>query len=156
MMPKLTPKQMGDACEMLVASELTLAGVPTMKAPDQWRGYDLMADPPSRLPQKISVKGRTFKRGAAFVDFSVQDDFDWLAVVILPAGICLQRKIFIVPGDLAKEGARKYVASKLPNLREYRIDEVANRFSVYQNNFLLSLSGRHPAASASASDPAAV
>lgn len=29
-----TTKQMGDACEMLVAAELTLAGVPALKMPD--------------------------------------------------------------------------------------------------------------------------
>lgn len=31
---KITTKQMGDACEMLVAAELTLAGVPAQKMPD--------------------------------------------------------------------------------------------------------------------------
>jgi len=38
-----TTKQMGDACEMLVAAELTLAGVPALKAPDYWPGYDVIA-----------------------------------------------------------------------------------------------------------------
>ena len=38
-----TTKQMGDACEMLIAAELTLAGVPAMKAPDFWPGYDVIA-----------------------------------------------------------------------------------------------------------------
>jgi hypothetical protein len=31
-----TRKQMGDACEMLVAGELTLAGNPALKVPDYW------------------------------------------------------------------------------------------------------------------------
>ena len=31
-----TTKQMGDACEMFVAAEMTLAGVPAMKMPDNW------------------------------------------------------------------------------------------------------------------------
>ena len=31
---KFTSKQMGDACEMLVAAELTLAGIPALKVPD--------------------------------------------------------------------------------------------------------------------------
>jgi len=29
-----TSKQMGDACEMLVAGELTLAGIPALTVPD--------------------------------------------------------------------------------------------------------------------------
>jgi hypothetical protein len=33
-----TSKQMGDACEMLVAAELTLAGIPALKVPDNWPG----------------------------------------------------------------------------------------------------------------------
>jgi hypothetical protein len=35
-----TSKLMGDVCEMLVAAELTLAGVPALKASDYWPGYD--------------------------------------------------------------------------------------------------------------------
>jgi hypothetical protein len=130
-------KQMGDACEMLVAAELTLAGLPAMKAPDYWPGYDLVAQPRNRELQKISVKSRTFKRGQAFVDFSELDDFDWLAIVLLPADSCLERRIFIVPRDQAIANARKYKAPKLANLREYRIDEVAEKFSCYENNFVL-------------------
>ncbi len=38
-----TKKQMGDACEMLVAAELTLAGIPALKVPDNWPGYDVIA-----------------------------------------------------------------------------------------------------------------
>jgi len=44
-MKACTPKQMGDSCEMLVAAELTLAGVPAMKMPDNWPGYDVIAQP---------------------------------------------------------------------------------------------------------------
>lgn len=40
-----TTKQMGDACEMLVAGELTLAGIPALKVPDNWPGYDVVAQP---------------------------------------------------------------------------------------------------------------
>jgi len=36
---------MGDACEMLVAAEMTFAGVPAMKMPDNWPGYDVIAQP---------------------------------------------------------------------------------------------------------------
>jgi len=77
---------MGDACEMYVAAELTLAGVPAMKVPDNWPGYDIIAQPLNGLPQRISVKSRTFKRGAVFVTYNINDVFDWLAVVLLPGG----------------------------------------------------------------------
>ncbi len=59
-----TTKQMGDVCEMLVAAELTLAGVPAMKAPEYWPGYDVVAQPPGADVQRISVKARTFLSGA--------------------------------------------------------------------------------------------
>lgn len=38
-----TKKQMGDACEMLVVAELTLGGIPALKVPDNWPGYDIVA-----------------------------------------------------------------------------------------------------------------
>jgi hypothetical protein len=68
-----TKKQMGDACELLVAVEMTLAGVPALKVPDLWPGYDVIAQPVGKDPQRISVKSRTFKTGAAFVEYKVQD-----------------------------------------------------------------------------------
>jgi hypothetical protein len=36
---------MGDACEMLVAAEMTLAGIPAIKMPDNWPCYDVIAQP---------------------------------------------------------------------------------------------------------------
>ena len=60
---RYTSKQMGDAGEMLVAAELTLAGVPAIKVPDNWPGYDVVAQPPGgERPVRISVKSRTYKR----------------------------------------------------------------------------------------------
>ena len=132
-----TTKQMGDACEMLVAAELTLAGVPALKAPDYWPGYDVIAQPRGASPQKISVKSRTFKRGAAFVSYSAVDDFDWLAIVLLPGEGCPSRHIYVVPRSIADKNARTYVAQKMLNHREYRIDEVGRKFAEYENNFSL-------------------
>ncbi|TPJ53527.1 hypothetical protein FJ462_33180, partial [Mesorhizobium sp. B2-6-7] len=64
-----TSKQMGDAAEMIVAAELTLAGVPALKVPDNWPSYDVIAQPVDDAPQRISVKARTFKAGAAYVQY---------------------------------------------------------------------------------------
>jgi len=40
-----TTKQQGDACEMLIAAEMTLAAVPALKVPDNWPHYDVVAQP---------------------------------------------------------------------------------------------------------------
>jgi hypothetical protein len=134
-----TTKQMGDACEMLVAAELTLAKVPALKAPDYWPGYDVIAQPPNAAQQRISVKSRTFKRGAAFVRSSAVDVFDWLAVVILPGEDFVGRRIFVIPRSAADKNARRYSTERMTNVWEYRIDEVARKFAAYENNFSLKL-----------------
>jgi hypothetical protein len=143
-MTSYTTKQMGDACEMLVAAELTLAGVPAMKAPDYWPGYDVIAQPRGASPQKISVKSRTFKRGAAFVTYSAADDFDWLAIVILHDGGPANRQVFVIPKRAADEMARTYSTEKMKNVREFRIDEVGRKFERYKGNFCLSATGLLP------------
>src|SRR5689334_18796109 len=103
-----TSKQMGDACEMLVAAEMTLAGVPTVKMPDNWPHYDVIAQPKGGgQPHRISVKSRTFKRGASFVAYDKRSEFDWLAIVLLPGEDQVQRRIFIVPRHIADARSRK-------------------------------------------------
>lgn len=141
--PRLyTTKQMGDACEMLVAAELTLAGIPALKVPDNWPGYDVIAQPIDRPLQRISVKSRTFKRGSNFVDYWSPDQFDWLAIVLLPGGELLERQIFLVPRALADELARRdKPQSKSADQRYWRIDEVARVFTHYRNNFRLLTDG---------------
>jgi hypothetical protein len=133
-----TTKQMGDACEMLVAAELTLAGVPALPAPAYWPGYDVIAQPLNMPPQRISVKSRTFKRGGAFVKYSAVDVFDWLAIVILPGEDSKGRRVFVIPRYIADDSARTYYSTtKQKDRREYRIDEVARKFAFYENNFSL-------------------
>jgi hypothetical protein len=139
-----TSKQMGDACEMLVASEMTLAGVPAMKMPDNWPCYDVIAQPPSGgLPQRISVKSRTFKRGGdTFVVYKCTDEFDWLAIVLLPGDNQKDRRIFIIPRGVADQNARRdKPTSKNPNDRYWRQDAISKFFAAYENNFRLSPEG---------------
>lgn len=102
-----TRKQMGDACEMLVAAELTLAGIPALKVPDLWPGYDVIAQPLDREAQRISVKSRTFKRGPAYLEYNAPDIFDWLAVVLLPGIGEIERQIFLIPRQFADDNARR-------------------------------------------------
>lgn len=132
---KYTRKQMGDACEMLVAVELTLAGIPALKVPDLWPGYDVIAQPAGRDPQRISVKSRTFKEGPAFIRYDTNDVFDWLAIVILEK---TARRIYIIPRHLADKTARRNApTTKSADGRYWRINEIHKRFAEYENNFLL-------------------
>jgi hypothetical protein len=140
-----TSKQMGDACEMLVAAEMTLAGVPAMKMPDNWPCYDVIAQPKGGgAPQRISVKSRTFKAGSAtFVSYYVEDEFDWLAIVLLPGSGVLHRRIHIIPRSLADAKARKNnPTAKNANERYWRLDEVPTFFATFENNFCLSPTGK--------------
>ncbi len=130
-----TSKQMGDACEMLVAAELTLAGVPALKVPDNWPHYDVLAQPLEGPPLRISVKSRTFKKGPAYLDYNHQDQFDWLAAVILEAG---HRRIFLMPRDIADHHARRDKSPKTAHLRYFRVDECAKLFATYESNFVLA------------------
>lgn len=141
-MRRFTTKQMGDACEMLVAAELTLAGIPALKVPDNWPHYDVIAQPIAASAQRISVKSRTFKRGSAYVEYNDFDQFDWLAVVLLSSTEANGRSIYVIPRAVADLNARRdKLTSKTANLRYYRIDEIDRLFESYRNNFVLSVGG---------------
>lgn len=133
-----TSKQMGDACEMLVAAELTLAGIPALKVPDNWPHYDVIAQPIDRAAQRISVKSRTYKKGPAYVEYNETDLFDWLAVVLLMPEAGDNRMIYLVPRVEADLVARRdKPTSKTAKSRYFRIDEVDRLFSIYRSNFSL-------------------
>ena len=105
-----TTKQMGDAGEMLVAAELTLRGIPAFIVPSHWPSYDVVAQPPGRELQRISVKTRTFAKSGNFVGYNDDDQFDWLAIVILPAQEFERRRIFVIPYEVAQK--RSYRAEQ--------------------------------------------
>jgi hypothetical protein len=133
-----TTKEIADACEMLVAAELTLAGVPSLRLPDLWPAYYVIAQPLGREPQRISVKSRTFKPGPAYLSYNVTDIFDWLAIVILPGNTETRRRLFLIPRTLADAKARRdKPLSKTENERYWRIDEVSKIFAKFENNFTL-------------------
>jgi len=141
---KYTNKQMGDACEMLVAAELTLKGIPVLKVPDNWPGYDVIAQLAGNAkPQRISVKSRTFKKGSAFFRYRVTDQFDWLALVILPGDTETRRRIFVIPRDVADKKAHKNKdTTKSADGRYWTIAEVAKVLAPFEENFSLCRSGR--------------
>lgn len=137
-----TSKQMGDACEMLVAAEVTLAGVPAMKMPDNWPHYDVIAQPKGGgTPQRVSVRSRTFKRGGdTFVWWDGKGEFDWLAIVLLPGADQSNRRVFIVPKSAANQRAIR-LRSKDPNDMYWRQDRVATTVPEFENNYCLSMTG---------------
>lgn len=136
-----TSKQMGDACEMMVAAELTLAGIPALKVPDNWPHYDVVAQPRDGRPQRISVKSRTYKRGPAYVGYLDYDQFDWLAIVLLACPEA-DRQIYVVPREVADQHARRdKPTSKTAAERYFRVDQVAAIFARYRSNFELSETG---------------
>ncbi|ESZ21327.1 hypothetical protein [Mesorhizobium sp. L48C026A00] len=133
-----TTKQMGDACEMIVAAELTLAGIPALKVPDNWPGYDVIAQPPNTEPQRISVKSRTHKTGAVYVGYNDYDVFDWLAVVLLLAGEITGRAVYLIPRAVTDELARRdQPTSKTAAERYFRVDQVDDLFQRFRSNFTL-------------------
>ncbi len=136
---RYTSKQMGDATEMLVAAELTLAGVPAIKVPDNWPGYDVVAQPPGgQRPVRISVKSRTYKKGPAFVEYNEMDTFDWLAIVLLECPGDRLRRIFLLPRDLADSMAsRNKPGSKTDYQRYWPITKVPELFAQFEDNFSL-------------------
>lgn len=140
-----TSKQMGDACEMLVAAEITFAGTPAMRMPDNWPGYDVIAQPKDGgAPLRVSVKSRTFKLGSGtFVSYDATDQFDWLAIVLLPGADQPARRIFVVPRKIADERARHdKPTSQTADERYWRQDEISKVLAEFDNNFGLSLTGK--------------
>jgi hypothetical protein len=136
---------MGDACEMLVAAELTLAEVPAMKMPDNWPGYDVIAQPRDTAPIRISVKSRTFKHGRdAYVEYNVNDrSFDWMAIVLLPGEDQTNRRFFIFPKAISDVRFRRYgPETKNHNITSVQVDEIARVLPEFENNFRLSLTGK--------------
>jgi hypothetical protein len=143
-----TTKQMSDACEMFIAAELTLTGgIPSIKMPDCWPDYDVITQPKDgSSPQRISVKARTFKRGAnTYVAYDIRDKFDWLAIVLAPGDNQRNRRTFIVPKSIADAKARHdSPTAQTAHERYWRQDEIAKVFPEFENNFSLSSTGAAP------------
>lgn len=139
---------MGDACEMLVVAELTLAGIPAVKMPDNWPNYDVIALPKSDLASlKISVKSRTFKQGRdAYVEYNINDkSFDWMAIVILPDSKDEpeKRRVFVFPKAISDKRFHRYgPETKNHDIAGVQVDEIARVLPEFENNFRLLPTGK--------------
>lgn len=113
-----------------------------MKMPDNWPGYDVIAQPKDGgVPQRISVKARTFKRGpGTWVDYDARHPFDWLAVVILFADRD-KRRIFIAPKIIADDRL-KHPRAKSQDDKYWQLDKIPDVLREFENNFCLSPAGR--------------
>lgn len=141
----LTSKHKGDACEMLVAAELTLAGIPAMKMPDNWPHYDVIAQPQEGSPQRISVKVRAYKVERSHrIGYRYAGDFEWFAAVILMPPTDdkeYQRYIYLIPRTVFEKRVKE-AGSKARHDDWYcPIDQVLDLFPEYRDNFGLSQTG---------------
>ena len=98
-----TEKQFGDACEMLVAGHLTLAGISATLMPDSWPDYDLIAQPRGKQPLRISVKARrqSSREGARHSYRFRLEGWDWIAFVFVPEGG--RPRFWVVPDNVARD-----------------------------------------------------
>ena len=119
----------------------------------KWRGFDVVGQCPERGLQRISVKTRNFGSSRNFVSYNDEDEFDWLAIVVLPATTRYKRRIFIVPRDVANSrsysrhtgmAAASTCTNSLdgPPLHPTRCSHVDCGLADYENNFSLSVTPR--------------
>jgi TetR/AcrR family transcriptional repressor of bet genes len=118
-------RQVHDACAMLVAAEISLAGLRALRAPEYWPGYDVLAQPPSGAPQRIAVVATNFSAGGASIEMPDGDGFDWLGITILPGESLAARRLFLVPRTAAHRA-------------HYGVEEIAVLFAAFENNFSLN------------------
>jgi hypothetical protein len=87
-----------------------------------------------------------FKRGGGtFVVYDAKDQFDWLAIVLLPGEDQAGRRIFSVPRTVADARVKQdKPTSKTKTERYWRQDKGADVPSEFEDNFCLSLTGKQP------------
>jgi TetR/AcrR family transcriptional repressor of bet genes len=111
------------AYEMLVAAELTLAGVPAVRAPDFAPGYQVLSQVPGAPLQRIAVMCCGPGDARVRVERHGDTAFDWLAVIVLPVSGQGRRRIFVIPHDVVVDTLLSTTAPQL------------DRLSGYENNF---------------------
>jgi hypothetical protein len=139
-----TTKQFGDACEMAVAGKMGMRGMPTQKMADLWPGYDLIAQPRDRSPQRISVKGtRAIGRTDAFIVYMEDNaQFDWLAIVMVADD---DEDIYLVPRSAFEAVAKRSLQKKGAMIGRTQVyvttREVRRLFERFKSNWMLDEAG---------------
>ena len=138
-MEKLTTKQRGDAAEHYVISMLGFNNIPASKMPDNWPGYDLVAQPPDDTkPLRISVKFRTYSDApGAYIGYQPTEQFDFIALVLkYPSRL----RTWVLPRAVANATALNPGGSKSGKFtkREWQVKSIEKRFPAYESNFGLA------------------
>jgi len=118
---------------------MTLAGMPTFKAPENWPAYDLIAQPPHNgTPQRISVKSRresdTHKLQLVLTP---PDDWDWFAFVWIPKGN-ERPYIWLIPKEVALPGSGPYARG----VRHVTWGKLNGEYKRFEDNFTLLRDGK--------------
>jgi hypothetical protein len=134
----LTKKQFGDAGEFYVLSELSFAGIPAQKMPDNWPCYDLIAQPSGLPPQRINVKTVSWSENpGSYVIYKKSDQFEWFAIVLVN---CPEhkRRVFLIPRlALDAKAMHGKPTSKVYNESAVLCRRVPEQFGEYEGNFEL-------------------
>jgi TetR/AcrR family transcriptional repressor of bet genes len=110
-----------DACRLLVAAEILLAGLHAVALPAGWPGAGVVARTADGALQCIAV---VQARPGALPGLATDAAHaDWLAVVMQPAGAAGARRIFIIPRHA---------------LTDYQTDEAEHHLAPWEDNFRLA------------------
>src|SRR5262249_24827138 len=134
---RLNKRDQGEAAETLVLNELVRAGIPASRTPTNHRGHDILAHPPGELPQRIQVKSREYQTATNFVGWKYDDDFDWLAVVLLNSP-GYEWRVFIAPRRIVDERSHD---AKFRKGRSFTVKNDRRRLGEFENNYSLFKSG---------------
>lgn len=110
-----------------------------MKLPDTWPGYDLIAQPVDRTPQRISVKGTRRQWSGAYIRYVLgENDFDWLAVVMVDGDN--SETVYIVPRAAFEGVAGRSVSAKNGRVLVYMPQSKFKAlFTQYESNWQLEM-----------------
>ena len=125
---------MGDACEMLIAAEMTFEGVPAQRVTENWPGYDVIAQPINGPPQRISVKSRTPGPRHSRLGFD-PETCDWLAIVLILQN--RERRCFVLSSNVAKKHASKQARKGKPYALSFAKLQKQPELLRYKDNFKL-------------------
>jgi len=129
---KITHKQFGDAMEHYVISGLGLANIPASKMPDNWPGYDVLAQPRHGPPQRINVKARRFP--VSHPTFSADFDCGWEWLALVGRFTELRKtRCWLIPRAVAKQLARKRASGP----HRISLAELEEQGAKWEDNFSL-------------------